>query len=158
MWVFIDWFFNVWSHSLSLLNCIFISNDQRCILKWCHCSNQFLSHIPGCFRPRIDQIRHSKAQVVQFLQPQTHRRTGVVNFGRCSSGCHFPRQHRQSFGSRWLQMRSGGATSLSQSLLSSAVLPLALLWPWGKLGDGTLGSSPFTPVYRMPIRRLPISF
>ncbi len=52
---------NIWSHSWSLLYCIFISNDQRCILNKCDCNNQSLGHIPGCSLHRIDQIRHTKA-------------------------------------------------------------------------------------------------
>lgn len=88
---------------------------------WCNCSSQFLGHSPGCSLLKI--IIKYVTLNRRLLSCCRHSHTGVVNFGQCSSGCHLSRQHRQSFGSQRLQMRSGRTTSLSQSLLSSAVLP-----------------------------------
>lgn len=63
-------------------------------------------------------------------------------------GALFSRKHKQSFGSPWLQMHGGRTASLLQSLLSSADPPSH---PRGRAGDGTLGLSPLTPAFRMPI-------
>lgn len=143
---------NIWSHSWSLLYCIFISNDQRRILKKCDCNNQSLGHIPGCSLHIIDQTRHTKAHcsVVAATGTQAWWTSGDV-----LAGVTYSDSTDRALGPGDYRCTTAGPRHSRSHCCQVLSSPLALLWPWERLRDETLGSSPFTPAFRMPIRQRP---
>jgi len=92
-------------------------------------------------------MRHYKPQVDAATATQAWWTSGNVLVG-----VTYPDSTDRALGPADYRCAAAGPRHSRSHCCQVLSSPLSLLWPWGRLGDGTLGSSPFTPAFRMPIR------